>query len=361
MIRVKLNSRSYNIVVESDNLKKFAKIAKRLSLGPDAVIITNNQIRQYYGQRLTKVLMLEKFNTFFITVLDSEKSKSLDIYKSVISKITRLDKKRKLFLIAFGGGVIGDLTGFIAATYKRGIPYLQLPSTLLAQVDSAIGGKTGIDLPAGKNLVGAIYQPRVVFSDISLLKTLPRRQIISGMAEVIKYAVIFDRNLFIFLDKNAKEILNLKPDKILYIVKRCSQLKAEVVSRDEFEKKGYRTLLNLGHTIGHAIEAAGSYSSSYSHGEAIAVGLICAAEISHALGIMEKGELNRIEELILKYNLPNKIKHCSIKAIMRAQMHDKKYIHRKNRLVLPAKIGHTIVVEDISEKLIKKIIQQHRV
>lgn len=358
IIPVKLKEHSYNIVISDNNYAGFACRLKNLNIGRDAVIITVNYLKQNYAPSLADALKKHGFNTRCLTIPDSEKSKSLTQYENTVSQIAAFDIRQQLFLVAFGGGVVGDLTGFIAATYKRGIPYVQLPTTLLAQVDSAIGGKTALDLPTGKNLVGAFYQPRLVFSGISILNTLPKRQIQSGLAEVIKYAVVFDRDLFNYLERNAREILTLKRDKILHIVAKCSALKAGVVAIDELEKSGYRTLLNYGHTIGHALETAHAYSQALSHGEAVAVGMIGAAEIAFQLGLLAAGQRQRIEGLILKYNLPTRIKYGDINAIIQAQQHDKKNSRHKNRWVLPTKIGHAAVVTDIPQDLIKNTLIQ---
>jgi 3-dehydroquinate synthase len=292
-----------------------------------------------------------------VPVPDTEKSKSLPQLENLIKKIVDFDQKRPPFILAFGGGIIGDLAGFAAAIYRRGIPYIQIPTTLLSQVDSSIGGKVGIDLPQGKNLIGAFYQPKLVYSNVTLLKTLPLAQIREGLAEVIKYGVIADAGLFCFLEKNYKKILNLNSAALSHIIYKSALIKAKIVSLDEKETLGKRTILNFGHTIGHALEAASSYSKGYTHGQAISIGMLCACYISYKLGLTKKNLLERLEDLVDKVGLPKTICGLNLSDILRAQEHDKKFIHGTNRLVLPRYLGKVVIKENIPLGLIKAAIQ----
>ena len=292
---------------------------------------------------------------------DTEKSKSLTQLEKLIGKIVNFDKKRPPFILAFGGGVIGDLAGFAAAIYRRGVPCIQIPTTLLSQVDSAIGGKVGIDLPQGKNLIGAFYQPRLIYSNITLLKSLPLLQIKEGLAEVIKYGVIYDANLFKFLEKKYNKVLSLDLATLNHIVYKSSLIKAKIVSMDERETRGRRTILNFGHTVGHAIEAASSYSKKCTHGQAISVGMLCAAYISYKLGLANKGLLERIETLIGQVGLPRTVSGVNLSNILKAQEHDKKFIHGLNRLVLPERLGQVVVKEDIPLSLIREAVKSRMV
>ena len=357
IIKLNLDKRSYKIVVGYDIINSIAKFITKLNIGLDAYVITNAAIKSRYAQLLKKSLKRSNLNLKFKTVPDTEKSKSIKTFCSIISDIARFDKRRRIFIISFGGGVIGDLSGFIASVYKRGIPYIQIPTTLLAQVDSSIGGKTGIDLPEGKNLVGAIYQPRLVFSDVKFLKTLDQRQIRSGLAEVIKYAVIKDKLLFNYLEKNYKNILKLNPRVLENIVNCCSNIKACVVELDEREEKAIRTTLNFGHTLGHAIEAAANYKS-YNHGEAISLGMLIAADISSSLNLTGHNTVKRIERLLKAVNLPTQIKGVSPQKIINAHYHDKKFIGSKNRFVLIKSIGKTKIVENIQIRIIREAIKK---
>jgi len=329
----------------------------KLHIGHDAYVITNTAIKNKYGNVLDKILKHSGFNVRFKIIPDSEKSKSMEMSTSIIKDISLYDKKRQLFIIAFGGGVVGDLAGFVASIYKRGVAYIQIPTTLLAQVDSSIGGKTAVDLLEGKNLVGAFYQPRLVFSDVKFLNTLNQRQISSGLSEVIKYGIIKDRQLFFYLEKKYKDILALEPQALEYIVHRCSCIKASIVEHDEREEKGIRTILNLGHTVGHAIEAASNFKV-YNHGEAIALGMLIAADISKKLSLINNAVSRRIENLIKIVGLPTRIKRVSLAHIIKAHYHDKKFIGRKNKFVLIKGIGKTKIVEIIPIGIIREAIKK---
>lgn len=357
IIKLNLGKRSYDIIVGSNTIKFLGKYISKLNLGCAAYIITNATIKNRYGRILDKTLRRSGFTLNFKLIPDTEKSKSIEMVYSVIQAITDYDKKRKVFIIAFGGGVIGDLAGFVASIYKRGIPYIQIPTTLLAQVDSAIGGKTAVDLVEAKNLVGAFYQPRLVFSDTAILGSLDLRQVRSGLAEVIKYAIIKDEQLFVYLERNYKNILALKQPDLELIVWRCSKIKAKIVEQDEKEEKGIRTILNFGHTIGHALEAATNFKG-YNHGEAIALGMLVACQISQGLRLINDKILKRIEKLLEVVGLPTKIEKVTLQDIIKAHYYDKKFIGSKNRFVLIKDIGKTKVVENVPLEIIRKAIKK---
>jgi len=356
-IKLKLGRRSYNIIVGSNIMKLLPRYINKLNLGSDAYVITNALIKNKHGQRLNKIFKQAGMNARFKTVPDTEKSKSLALAYSVINDIVRFDKKKRIFIVAFGGGVVGDLAGFIASIYKRGIPYIQIPTTLLAQVDSGIGGKTAVDLQQGKNLVGTIYQPRLVFNDVSLLKTLDLRQARSGLAEVIKYGIIKDPQLFVYLERKYRDILSLKLNSLEFIVGRCAFIKAKIVQKDERETRGIRTILNFGHTLGHAIEAAGEYKR-YNHAEAIALGMLVACDISRELKFIDNSVAQRIENLIKAIGLPTRIKNMSIEDVLRAHYRDKKFVGSKNKFVLLRDIGKTKIVENLPLKIIREALEK---
>jgi 3-dehydroquinate synthase len=253
--------------------------------------------------------------------------------------------------------VIGDLGGFVASIYKRGIPYIQIPTTLLAQVDSSIGGKTAVDLSEGKNLVGAFYQPRLVFSDVKFIASLDERQMRSGLAEVIKYAAIKDRKLFGYLELNYKNILRRKISALEHIVQCCSAIKAGIVSVDEREERGLRTMLNFGHTVGHAIEAAARYKG-YTHGEAIALGMLVACDISNRLDYLNTASCARIESLICNSGLPVKVRGVVMRDIISAHYRDKKFIGSRNRFVLLEAIGRAKIVQNVPLKVITASLKE---
>jgi len=356
-LRVNLGARSYEIVIGRSILQRLAAYLRKLNIGSDAYIITNALLKNKYGALLNKVLLSSDFNCRFKVVSDSERSKSLECAGRVIRDLARFDQKRKVFILAFGGGVVGDLSGFVASVYKRGISYVQIPTTLLAQVDSAIGGKTAVDLDLGKNLVGAFYQPRLVFSEIDFLKTLRKRQIASGMAEVIKYAIIKDNRLFFYLEDNQKGVFNANAQVLEKIISNCSRIKASIVSQDEKEVLGLRTILNFGHTIGHAIESACGYKG-YNHGEAVALGIIVASDLSCQMGLIKSDLLLRIENLIKLYRLPIKLKGVSIDRIIDAYYHDKKFIGKQNKLVLIRGIAQPVLVQNVALDLIKGALKR---
>ena len=358
-IRVRLKDRSYDIIIGRGLLKRLGLFVKRLRLGTDAIVITNAGILRLYGACVRTSFRKAGITVHFETVPDSEKAKSVGVMIGLLDRISRYDKNKKIFLVALGGGVVGDLTGFVAATYKRGIPYVQVPTTLLAQVDSAIGGKTAIDLSCAKNLAGAIYQPKLVLSDIDLLKSLPKKELKNGLAEVIKYGVIKDRGLFSFVENKVDRILRQDPVALEHIVERSSAIKRDLVEKDEFDKKGIRAVLNYGHTLGHAIEAASAYSGRYTHGEAVAIGMIAAADIALRSGVVRNiPDMIRLCRLVSSCGLPIKARKVSPGAIWAAQFHDKKYSGNKNKFVLPIAIGKVGIFECVPDSILKLAIAE---
>jgi 3-dehydroquinate synthase len=356
-ITVKLAKRSYQIIIGQAIIKGLGRHIRRLDLGTNAFIITNSLIKKRYGQFISASLDAFGIDYTFNIVPDTEKSKSLNNCLRMIEDLARYDQKKRVFVIAFGGGVVGDLSGFVAAAYKRGIPYIQLPTTLLACVDSSIGGKTGVDLSFAKNLVGAFYQPKLVMAELSFLKSLSLRQVRSGMAEVIKYAIIKDKQLFKYIERNYPKILGLKRAELEYIVHSCARIKARIIEQDEREEKGIRTILNFGHTLGHAIEAASGYQA-YNHGEAIALGMILASQISKQIKLIDAATLKRIENLIGQVGLPVFIKGLPLKKIISAYYRDKKFIGRINRFVLIKAIGKTTIKQNLPLNIIKRSLNK---
>jgi len=264
--------------------------------------------------------------------------------------------ERKSFVVALGGGVVGDLAGFVAATYLRGIPFVQVPTTLLAQVDSSVGGKTGVNLRAGKNLVGAFYQPQLVLCDLDALKTLPKREYVSGLAEIIKYGVVYDPILFAQLEHNLPQLLERDAGTLAAIIARCCEIKADVVGQDETEG-GLRAILNFGHTIGHAIENSFGYGK-FLHGEAIAIGQVAAAKLSHKILGLPSGDAARIEKLFTQAGLPVKIKLDAVqrKKLFAAMKLDKKASGGEVKFVLAKKIGQAVWGQPVSDSLIRQVI-----
>ena len=345
-VNVELKGNKYPIMIGSGILPRLGKVLKPFRLGDDAVIVTNRRVRGLFGKLIARSLAKSGISVKFFEVPDSEESKSSQVAFDLINKIVSYDTKRKIFIIALGGGVVGDLAGYVAAIYKRGVPYIQVPTTFLAQIDSAIGGKVAIDLPTGKNLVGAFYQPKLVYSDVAALKTLGRRQIRNGLAEAVKYGVIRDKRLFEYIKRNRRKIFANNTAVMTKIVLCCSKIKADVVAHDEKETKGIRTILNFGHTIGHAIETAGGYKQ-YHHGEAVALGMRAAGDISCRLGLLKKKDCLQLEDLLTALGLPARIKKLGIKKILISMAHDKKFKAGKNRFVLLCEIGKVKIVEGV--------------
>ncbi|MFH0877312.1 MAG: 3-dehydroquinate synthase [Candidatus Omnitrophota bacterium] len=357
IIRLSLKKNPYNIYVGGGLLRRLPHLVGRTKIGRDAVVVTTQAVRTLYGKQLDETLKKFCRSVLWLVVPDSEKSKNAQLALRLIGQIMAFDKNKSLFLVAFGGGVVGDLTGFMAAIYKRGIPYLQIPTTLLAQIDSSIGGKTAIDTAFGKNLIGAFYQPRFVLCDINLLGSLPKEQILAGLSEAVKYAVIGDPELFDFLQKNRLSILAKKTATLARVVWTCAGIKAKVVARDEFDQKGIRIILNFGHTFGHALEAASNFKIS--HGQGVSIGMVCATRLSEKCGLINPKEAAKIVRLIEAFGLKTKAKGIRQAPVLRALAYDKKCLKGRNRFVLIQKIGKTKILESIPQALIRKVLTQH--
>lgn len=365
-IRVSLGERSYDVSVGRGITKSLPLFLRQSNIqGRRAVIVSQKEIADLHLARLQSALNDAAIeSTVFLTpaAKSSEASKTQAVLSKLISHLAALDgANRPLSLIALGGGVIGDLTGFAASIYRRGIPYVQVPTTLTAQVDSAIGGKTAVDLPQGKNLLGTIYQPRLVLADTQYLDTLPERFWTDGFAEVIKYGVIKDPGLFNLLERYGKEGVRTHARRLEQVIHRCVKIKAHCVSKDELDKKGIRMILNFGHTAGHAIEAASSYSRSYTHGEAVAIGMLVACDIAESLGILKDPRLTtRLEALLVKFGLPIAYRGLTVENILKSMGYDKKSDAGANRFILPAGLGRVQVVRDVPEEPIKKALNRRK-
>lgn len=344
-IRVSLKENAYPIIIGNGIVEHVPTYLKNLDLGRDALIISHPVIERLYGRKLGAVLKKSGYSVKTLSVPEGEASKSAAYALRLIEQIAAYDVNRKIFIIALGGGVVGDLAGFVAAIYKRGIPYIQMPTTLLAQIDSSIGGKTAIDLKYGKNLVGAFYQPKAVIADTSFLTSLSARQLKNGMAEAIKYGVIEDERLFAFIEKNYAGILDCEPQLLTSMVTRCARIKAEVVVADEKETKNIRTILNYGHTAGHAIEAACAFR--YQHGECVALGMRVAGMLAVKHRLLKVSDQRRIDALITAVGLPERMLKVSIPKVMELMRHDKKFIAGRNRFVLADRIGKVSIIENI--------------
>jgi 3-dehydroquinate synthase len=357
-VKVSLGDRSYDIELGT-GLDKVGERLKNLGLGQKMALVTNPTIKKLHAQRVVDSLKAAGFMVMSIEIPDGEKFKNLDWANAIYTALLTNGFDRKSALVAFGGGVIGDLTGFAAATFMRGVPFVQVPTTLLAMVDSSVGGKTGVNHAMGKNMIGAFYQPRKVLMDLSVLKTLPKEEFLSGMAEVIKYGVIFDAGFFDFLDKNREKILSLEPEALTHIIKRSCEIKAEVVSQDEREG-GLRAILNFGHTVGHAVETAENYTMR--HGYAVAIGMVYASRLAHKTGLCDSSVPERVEKLIASYGLPTSLSTLSRKPsateLLDTMQIDKKAEGGKVKFVLPKKIGEVVITKEWDEQQLRGLLQE---
>jgi len=358
-IKLRLAERSYEITVGSGVVSRLPRAIKAAGARGPVAVITDRKVRTRTVRIIGPLLESLPAGSFCVTVPASERSKSIAVFQDTARRISARTRNHRPVIVALGGGVVGDLAGFVAATYRRGVPFIQVPTTLLAQVDSSVGGKVGIDLPEAKNLIGAFCQPRSVLMDTDFLHTLPARQIRNGMGEVIKYAVISDSVLFRFLEDNLDDILSLKKRPLEKVIARCVRIKARVVERDEFDVKDIRIMLNFGHTFGHAIETASGYSSAYNHGESIALGMLLAGEIAVRLKMFAEKDLVRMRTLIKRAGLPVRTRGVPTGGILRAQEYDKKFVAGANRFVLPVKIGTVTVAENVPVDVIKAVLRDH--
>ena len=351
-LTVGLGERSYPILIQQGLLDE---IGSRLHSNPFAKrygVVADDGVAALFGDRLMASLHNSGIQAELITFPRGEASKNLGTIAELSSTLARKGFDRKDGLLALGGGVTGDITGFLAACYMRSIPFAQVPTTLLAQVDSSVGGKTGVDIPEGKNLVGAFYQPRAVFIDSQVLLQLPPDELLNGLAEVIKYGVIYDRDFFKFLEMSRKDILALDLQILEDVIARCCKIKTAVVEADE-QEFDLRRILNFGHTIGHAVEAVSGYRQA--HGAAVAMGMVAAAEIAVLKGILDRREKERLENLIRAFGLPVTIPPDYDRGrIQEYLLSDKKTIGGKVVFVLPVAIGKVIITDEIEAELVAK-------
>ncbi|MDY7031022.1 MAG: 3-dehydroquinate synthase [Thermodesulfobacteriota bacterium] len=352
-ITVSLGNRSYPIYFGYEILAHMGEAVRQLDISDRIVIVSNPTIGGLFMDPLEAGLKASGFSVSSIEIPDGEETKSLEWAGVLYDRLISMKTDRKSALIALGGGVIGDITGFVAATFLRGVPYIQVPTTLLAQVDSSVGGKTGVNHPKGKNLIGAFYQPKLVLIDVKTLETLERSELTSGFAEVIKYGIIWDSDLFQYLADTMDKILRLDQKSVTEVVKRCCSIKAKVVQEDERES-GLRSILNFGHTIGHAIEALTEYMN-YKHGEAVAIGMIAAAKISVKMGACHESIFQRIKNLVQRAGLPTELPQYSKEEYMRVIELDKKAEKGRIKFVLTEDIGRVkfahLSAKDISNYL----------
>jgi 3-dehydroquinate synthase len=358
IVSVQLGNRSYAIKIGAGLLKQLGSECARLKLGARCAIITDTNVGKRFAKPAFESLVKAGFEPTLITVPAGETAKSLKSVQTCYDRLAANRLERKSFIVALGGGVVGDLAGFVAATYLRGIPFVQVPTTLLAQVDSSVGGKTGVNLKAGKNLVGAFYQPKLVLCDLDTLKALPEREFRAGLAEVIKYGIICDATLFAQLERDLPRLLRREPKSLAVVIARCCEIKAEVVGQDETEG-GLRAILNFGHTIGHAIENSSGYGK-YLHGEAIAIGQVAAARLSQQIFGLPTRDAERIEDLFVRAGLPVTIQLNGVRRekLFDAMKLDKKVNAGEIRFVLARRIGRVEFGQKIPLKMLEQCLDR---
>ncbi len=351
---VDLGERSYPIYIGQDLLRD-AKLFRRHIASAQVMVVSNETVAPLYMQTLLD--SLQGLQVEQVVLPDGEKYKTLEILNRIFDQLLEKRFDRGCTLIALGGGVIGDMTGFAAACYQRGVNFIQVPTTLLSQVDSSVGGKTGVNHPLGKNMIGAFYQPQAVIIDIDTLKTLPPRELSAGLAEVIKHGIIKDAEYFSWLESHMQDLRDLDPEALAHAVKGSCVIKSRVVSADEREA-GQRALLNFGHTFGHAIETGMGYGN-WLHGEAVGVGMCMAARMSRRLGWLSAEEETRITELIAAAGLPTAPPELSSERFMELMAVDKKVMAGKLRLVLLQGIGKALISEDFSIEILQETLQSY--
>jgi len=356
-IQVALETRSYSIRIGNGLLSQTGSLVKELQPSQNTVVISSKTILSLHGEWLFRSLRRAGLEAEPVIIPEGERYKTLATVEKIYRALSRLHANRKTLLIAFGGGVIGDVAGFAAASYLRGLPYVQVPTTLLAQIDSSIGGKTGVNLPSGKNLVGAFHQPRAVIVDPLLLSTLPPRELRSGLYEALKYGVIRSTELLELVEKKHTRFPRRDKQSLERMITECARIKAEIVSQDETESE-LRMVLNYGHTLGHALEAATQYKT-FTHGEAIAHGMIMANQLAEQLNGLDASEAARINTSIQGIAPLPRPRQLRWAEVYRHMLSDKKFVDQKFRFVLPRRVGQVDIVKDVPKSAVQSVLRSY--
>jgi 3-dehydroquinate synthase len=355
-VRVNLAQRSYDIQVTSNDLAGVGPFARQRCRGLLAFVVADQNAASH-GQVVRTALQGAGFQVETATLSPGEGQKSLAVASSLYDRLHEMHADRKSAVVAVGGGVIGDLAGFVAATYARGLPLLMVPTTLLAMVDSSVGGKVGVNHPRAKNLIGAFHQPVGVWIDTATLATLPDREYRSGLAEVVKYGVILDAPFFDYLEAQADAVLRREPDAVQQVVARCCRLKAQVVEQDEREETGLRAVLNYGHTFAHAFETAAGYGP-WLHGEAVAAGMVCASRLAERRGLVGRDLTDRQKRLLERFGLPTAPDRWPVGELVATMRSDKKSLAGRLRFVLPRRLGEVALFEDVPESDVRQVLEE---
>lgn len=352
-VDVELPRQSYAIHIGTAILDRLVTISASQAGAQHAVLVTDSNVKSLHADSVADSLREAGLRVDVLVIEPGESSKSLGVAGQLWEDLLATGADRTSLVVAVGGGVVGDLAGFVAATYARGIQFLQVPTTLLAQVDSSVGGKVGINLPAAKNMVGAFWQPAGVICDTQTLSSLPDRQFSAGLAEVVKYGVILDESFFAELEDNADAIWSREATILRRVVARCCELKAEVVGQDERETSGLRAVLNYGHTFCHAIESLTGYGQ-FLHGEAVSIGMLCASRLAVSMGRIDSALTDRQQQLLTRFHLPVAMPSLDPDQMIEAMQHDKKSQHGRLRFVLPCQLGRVELVEDVDLDLVRQ-------
>lgn len=355
-LRVQLGERSYDLVVTSDDAAGLGPFAAARVAGRRAFLVSDGNAWPH-AQVAAESLAAAGFSCSTVILPPGEAQKALLVAAQLYDRLAEMRADRATLVVAVGGGVIGDLAGFVAATFHRGLPLLMVPTTLLAMVDSSVGGKVGVNHPKAKNLIGAFHQPVGVWIDTATLATLPEREYRSGLAEVVKYGVILDPELFSYLEAHADALLKREPDAVRHVVARCCRLKADVVERDEREETGLRAVLNYGHTFAHAFEAVAGYGT-WLHGEAVAAGMVCASKLAERHGLVPANVTERQVRLLARFGLPTAPKNWPAADLLAAMHSDKKSRAGRLRFVLPLRLGAAALFNDVDEADVCSILEE---
>ncbi|MCA9458256.1 MAG: 3-dehydroquinate synthase [Nitrospiraceae bacterium] len=348
-VPVSLGDRSYQVLIQPHILPQIGRVLQDVGLAGRVAIVTNPVVNEIYGRVVFRSLKRCGFSPFLVVIPDGEKAKSMYWLSKILDELVTQRLERQEVVLALGGGVVGDVAGFAASVYLRGVSFVQVPTTLVAQVDSSVGGKTGVNHPIGKNLIGAFYQPRVVVVDPQALQSLPKREWVAGLAEVIKYGMIADLKFFEYLEQHVEDLREQAEDVIPTVIRRCCEIKAEVVGGDERES-GRRRILNYGHTVGHALETWGRYRT-WIHGEAVGIGMVQEATMAHFLGLCTKELVERQRDLIQDVGLPIVMPSMTFMELWGAIQHDKKVVNGQINCVLPTTIGKVKVVPLVRQRI----------
>ncbi|MEX0791518.1 MAG: 3-dehydroquinate synthase [Pirellulaceae bacterium] len=355
-VPVELGLRRYDIMIGTEILSKLPKLVTTRRRVSHILLVSDDRVAPIFADQVEGSLVEAGIRVSPLIVPAGEPSKSVTQADWLWQKAIAAGTDRKSIVIALGGGVIGDLAGFIAATLTRGLDFYQVPTTLLAQVDSSVGGKVGINLPAAKNIVGAFWQPKGVLIDTAVLETLPTREYRSGLAEVVKYGVILDPQFFTYLEQNIAGLNSRDPQVLRHIIARSCQLKAQVVAEDETETTGLRAILNYGHTFCHALETVGGYGELL-HGEAVSIGMLCASRLGERLGVFDADSTARQAQLLAALGLPIEVPDLPLDQLLAAMLKDKKVEHGKLRFIVPHAIGDVVLTDDVPLELAKQALQ----